>query len=177
MKILFDLYNTGLGANGGSKTLVRSANTLMKLGHDVTIVDTGKNQYTWDILETKHLIIRNDSEIPDADIIIATGFNTYEHTINLPDRCGKKFVWIRGYELWKTSEGKLIQILENPKMIKMVNSIGLKDKLKQYNIDSHVIYPGYDFDEIFPLNFRWQNQKIVIGGLYNLRHKTKRTER
>ena len=41
MRITFNLINCGLGNNGGTQTIVRSANTLRELGHDVFIIDPG----------------------------------------------------------------------------------------------------------------------------------------
>jgi len=175
MNILINSINCGLGNQGGTYSIIMSANILTELGHNVTIIDTVKNQHTWVPLKANHKIIKNKKDVPNSDVIIATGFNTYENTINLPDRCGKKFVWVRGFELWKASENNLVKILSNNKINKIVNSIGLQKKLEQYNIKSNVIYPGYDFDKLYPLNIR-SDKKIIIGGLYNTRHITKRTE-
>ena len=47
MKILFNAISSGLGNNGGSNTCILSANTLTDLGHDVTILDSGKNKNDW----------------------------------------------------------------------------------------------------------------------------------
>lgn len=173
MKIIFNLRNVGLGPNGGSSTLIKSANNLADLRNEVIVIDSGKNRCKWCKLEVEHSITKN---FPEADIIIATGFKSYLPTINLPNKHGKKYVWIRGWETWNTNEKNLVEILSNAKINKIVNSIGLQNKLKQSNVLSRIIYPGYDFNEIYPLNIRDKNSKIIIGGLYNLRHTTKRTD-
>ena len=59
MKILFNLFGVGCGNNGGTLTLFKSANTLSKLGHDVKIIDSGKNQNTWFKLNVPHIIIKD----------------------------------------------------------------------------------------------------------------------
>ncbi len=166
MKITFNLVNTGLGDNGGSQTLIKSANTLVDLGCDVTIIDSGKNQYTWDKLKANHIIVKSLKNIPDSDIIIATGYNSVSSTILYPKRCGLKFHWIRGWELWRMSEQQIVnKILEAP-TTKIVNSIGLNDKLQQYDKNPYIIRPGHNFEDFNPLNIR-DNNKIVLGGLYN----------
>ena len=94
MRILLNLMNTGLGNNGGSLTLIKSANTLVEMGHEVIIIDSGQNQNTWIPLYCKHLIVKNPSEIPDGDVIIATGMRSIEPTDK--SKIENKYVWIRG---------------------------------------------------------------------------------
>lgn len=175
MRIIFNLMSTSLGDNGGSFTLIKSANALQSLGHDVTIIDSMKNCHTWTPLKAKHLIIKDINKIPNADIIIATGVNSVKSTIAIPNRCGKKFIYMRGWELWKMNESNLVKKVLKTPLIKIVNGIGLQKKLKEYNINSYLIRPGNDFENFYPMNIR-DNNKIILGGLYHTRHKTKRSE-
>lgn len=175
MKIIFDLRNTGLGNGGGSQTLVKSANVLSDIGHDVKIIDSGKNQHTWNKLNVEHIIIKNDNDIPNSDVVIATGFKSIIPMLESPRRCGKKLIWCRGWELWIFDENKIIKLFKNNNFIKIVNSIGLQNKLKKYNIDSYIIRPGHDFEDFYPMNIRNKN-KVIIGGLYNYKHKTKNSD-
>jgi len=177
LRISFNLISCGLANNGGSQTLIESANTLQELGHDVTIVDGGKNLNTWNSIKCNHVIIKDIKSFPVGDVVIATGINTVNLTEKLPKDCGKKICWIRGYEIWNIPEVKLIQILKESKSEKIVNSICLQRKLIQNQIKSKIVRPGYNFDEIFPLNIRNDN-KIIIGGLYNegKKRSKKRTE-
>ncbi len=170
MKILFDLRNTGLGNGGGSMTLVKSANTLAELGHTVTIIDSGKNQHTWTPLKVEHKIIKNRSDPPNADVVIATGFKSVAPTLELHDRCGKKLIWIRGWELWVFNENKIVESVLKQPITKVVNSIGLQNKLKVYDIYSPIVHPGNDLDDFSVLNIR-RNNKIIIGGLYHDKHR------
>lgn len=177
MRIIFDLRNVGLGNNGGSSTLVKSGNTLKKLGHDVFFIDSIRNQHTWTKLNTKHLVVRKENNIPDADIIIATGYRSVGPTIKAPKRCGLKFHWIRAWEHWQMSDSRIVEhVLEVP-TFKIVNSICLYDKLKSYGVKSTIIRPGYDFDQLFPMNIREKNKNVIIGGLYRagVHGKRKRT--
>ena len=175
MKIIFDLRKVGLGNNGGSNTIINSSNTLQELGHEVYLIDSFKNRNTWIPIKTKHRIINNDKDLPNADIIIATGYKSVGPTLSAPERCGKKASWIRAWETWVMPEAKIIKNIVNVPTIKLVNSLCLKDKLKQYNINSHIIRPGYELDKYINKNER-SNKEIIIGGLYNTRDKRKRNE-
>jgi len=165
MKIIFDLRNTGLGNQGGSSTLVNCANTLFELGHKVYVVDSMKNQHTWTPLLAKHIIINKHNKIPDADVIIATGYKSVKATVKAPVRCGVKFHYLRAWETWQMPEQVIIKnILQQP-TIKIVNGIGLQKKLKSYNIDSKIIRPGYDFEYYNP-ELKKNKHPIILGGVY-----------
>jgi glycosyltransferase involved in cell wall biosynthesis len=164
MRIVFNVMGVGLGNNGGSHSIVKSANILQDLGHRVLIVDTGASKYTWGEVKVPHVKIKNINDIY-ADVLIGTGAGSIEHTNNSKIR--KKYLWFRGWEVWNTPEDNLIKILKESQTIKLVNSIGLQKKLNNYGIKSFIVRPGHDFDEIFPLDIRNQNTKIIIGGLYN----------
>lgn len=177
MKIIFNLMNVGLGANGGSLTIIECANTLQDLGHEVTIIDTGKNLNFWIPLRAKHMIIRNNNDIPNADVIIATGFKSWQPTIDLPSRHGKKFVYVRGWETWNAPEKTIFRILSNPKLKVIVNSACLVNKLAEEGIIPWIVRPGNDFKKFKYLNIRNPNT-IILGGLFNSGSKRspKRTE-
>lgn len=170
MKILFDLRNTGLGNGGGSSTLVKSANTFLEMGHDITVIDSSRNQHTWTPLKADHKVIKNNNDIPDADIVIATGFKSVASTLNLPSRCGKKIIWMRGWELWVFNEEKIVHSILKQPIQKVVNSIGLQNKLKEYDTKSDIIRPGNDLEDFSVLNTR-TNDKIILGGLYHDKHR------
>jgi hypothetical protein len=179
MKILFNLLGTGISNNGGSRTLIRSANILKKLGKDVIILNNKLNHiYTWDKIEVPILSPDTVNDIPNADVVIGTGYGSWKKTIDLPNRCGKKFIWCRGWETWNASENKLIELLGNKKIKIITNSIGMQDKLKEHSIESTIIRPGYDFHEIFPLNTRHKNKVLTLGALYSKGSKrsTKRVD-
>jgi glycosyltransferase involved in cell wall biosynthesis len=165
MKIIFDLRSVGLGNNGGSLTLIKSGNTLTQMGHDVTFIDSGKNQHTWVPLLAKHKIVRSKNQIPIADFIIATGYKSVIETLISPLSAGVKCHWIRGWETWQYSEDKIVKDILQTQTVKLVNGICLQKKLKSYGIDSYLVRPGYDFDSISPLNIRNKKEEIILGGL------------
>lgn len=170
-KILFDFRSCGMGNNGGTSTIVKSVNTLVDMGYDVKILDSGKSYYTWDKLKAKHKIIRKNEDLPDADVIIATGYKTVRNVIRTSDRCGIKLHWIRAWETWQLNEKEIIdKILKQP-TIKIVNSICLQKKLKQFGFDSYIIRPGYDLEIFKNLGLRkFIDSPVILGGLYNRRH-------
>lgn len=177
MKITFNVSGCGLENNGGSITIIKSANTLVNLGHEVTIIDHRDNEYTWGVVKAKHKIVRNKDDIPNADVIIATGFSTVRRMLHWPKRCGKKFHWIRGWEIWNYPEWYIKEHILHYPVIRFVNSIQLRQKLVSCGIDSYIIRPGYDFDEFSILNIR-NEKEIVLGGLYcnGKKRNGKRTE-
>lgn len=177
MRITFNLMNCGLGNNGGSFTIIKSANMLKELGHEVFIIDTSRNMHTWTPLKARHIVVRNEDDIPSADAIIATGFNTVKTTMRLPKRCGKKFHWIRGWEVWNMSESQIMKDVLEPPIIKIVNSYCLFHKLSKIGFDSEIVRPGHDFNDLYPTNNRKEN-KIILGGLFATpkHHTTKRTD-
>lgn len=167
MKIIFDSRNVGLGNNGGSSTLIKSANTLVDLGHDVIFIDSMKNQHTWTPLKAKHIVIKTDmSNLPKGDIIIATGYKSVAKTLEAPESCGIKSHWIRAWETWQMNEREIIEKILKVKTVKFVNSICLTEKLKSHGVDSHLVRPGYDFTDLYPMNKRLRKDKFVLGALY-----------
>lgn len=175
MKIVFNVVS-GLGLNGGSLTIINSANTLLSLGHDVEIIDRSKNKCTWVPLKAKHTVINDINNFPKCDVVIATDYKSVESTIKIPvSKCRLKIHYMRAWENWVMSDEQIVnKILKSP-LIKVVNGVCLQNKLREYNTDSYVIRPGNDLENFYPLNIR-SNNKIIIGGLYHTKHKTKRSD-
>jgi hypothetical protein len=170
MKILFNVINSGLGNNGGSLTIIKSANTLTELGHNVTIIDNSSNKHTWTPLKAKHQIIDFILDVDsNSDCIIATSFTTVKSTLKISNYTGiKPFHWIRGWELWNMSENEIIKNVLNVPTIKLVNSLNLKKKLKKYNINSYLVRPGYDIGDLYPSSLRHSEKEYtILGGLYH----------
>ncbi len=164
MRILFNLLATGLGNQGGSLTIVNCANTLVKLGHEVIIIDSGRNQHTWTPLIAEHRRIKDVNKIPEADAIIATGYKSVYSTIKAPIKCGKKFHYIRGWETWKFSESDIVKRILKAPTTKIVNSLCLFNKLNQYDTESIICRPGYDLDLFYPIK-AYKPDEVILGAL------------
>lgn len=165
MRIVFNLQFTGLGNNGGSRTLIKCAEALADLGHDV-IISASSNKYTWH----KKIKVPITKNIPECDIIIATGVSSVKSTLNF-NKAKKKFYYIRGFEIWVAKEKRLIKTYKSLNCI--VNSEWLRDYLTEHQIRSELIYPGLDFNDFYVTN---KNRENIIGGIFSKRHKTKRHE-
>jgi glycosyltransferase involved in cell wall biosynthesis len=166
MKISFDLRKTGLGNNGGSLTLIRCANTLVDLGNEVFVIDSGKNRNTWVPLRAEHIIAPNYNAIPDADVLMATGFRSVRVCCHTPERCGAKFHYIRGWETWTMPEHHIVKFVVKAETNKIVNGVCLQNKLKEYGEESEIIRPGYDLEDYSVDNKRSEDNTVVLGGLY-----------
>ena len=163
MRIVFNLMDVGLGNNGGSKTLIRCAETIADLDNDV-IISSQANHYTWHKIRVPVV-----KYLPKTDIIVATGYGSVKSTIE--SKAAKKFYYIRGFETWRTSKSNLLASYKALKCI--VNSEWLQKYLNEHNIPSELVYPGLDFD-IYPL--KSASRKNIIGGIFHKKHKTKRHE-
>ena len=163
MKIVFNLQKVGLGNNGGTKTLIRCAETLQELGHEVYI-SSGTNSYNYHKITVPIIKI-----LPSCDVLIASGFHSVKST--LQSKAKAKFYYIRGFEAWQAPEQKLLESYRSLNCI--VNSEWLQRCLRGYGIESNLIYPGLDFDQFYVTNDQREN---ILGGLYSSRHKTKRHE-
>jgi hypothetical protein len=169
--------NCGLGNNGGSQTIVQSANTLVGMGHDVYIIDTGPNKHTWDKLLAEHIKIKNIDNCPKCDAIIGTGIKTFDSTSKCKN-AKNKFHWIRGWETWQIPNEKMLDIFKNKKNVNLLtNGIGIYKILKKNGVDSQIQLAGLDIEQNGRLSSCSDRQNnISIGGLVNTRHKTKQTD-
>ena len=166
MRIVFNLHNVGLGNNGGSKTIIRCAETLGKLGHHVILYSNVVNNYSWH--KPQGVEIVRHEKCPSSDVVIATGYYSVRNT--LASSAPKKFFYIRGYELWQANEQKLLSAYKSLNCI--VNSQWLHNHLKKHGIKSKIIYQGIDSNRFYVRDD--VNRKKRIGAIYHKMHKTKR---
>lgn len=150
MKIVF-VVNT-LGVTGGIKAILKHANGLSSLGHDVVLVhllklDDGilktilsfgkkikyffKKSVSWIELNKNIKIIRTISwkNIPESDAIVATANETADIVNRLPDNFGKKFYFVQDYETW-TREKELVDKTYRYPMKKITVSSSLEKLIK-----------------------------------------------
>jgi glycosyltransferase involved in cell wall biosynthesis len=161
MRIGFNLLGTGLGNNGGSRTLIKCAEALQDLKHEVFLVTTANN-YRWHKIKVPIV-----GRIPPLDVIIATGIGSVATTVkaNVP----QKFYYIRGYETWRVKEAQLFKSYRSLNCI--VNSEWLQNHLASKGVHSHLIYPGIDDGDFF---VEAEKKEDILGGIFSKRHQTKR---
>lgn len=171
MKIAFDLFGCGLSNNGGSRTIIRSANTLVGLGHEVYIFSHCQNQNTWDELKAQHEVNKYPFHFPNVDVLVATGAGTALHTVEFPYKKVGVY-WIRGIEVWAKPLKYLIQTY-NMKLHLMVNSEWQKDFVSEKVYEKKRVdiqYPGLELDFYKPKEK--SSNDFIIGGLFHpARHK------
>ena len=169
MKIIFyndHSYFGQLNNNGGSKTIIKSAEALRRLGHKCEIV-CHKDKFTW----FKHR--KSIRKIPDnADVCIAVGVADVKPMLQSMPSCARPFWWMRGLEKWQMPKEALLKWASNIRTI--VNATHLKVWLKKHGIESDLCYSGLDLDHWKDFDKRKRNGKTVIGCLYNIHHRTKK---
>ena len=156
MKLAFNSINSGLGNNGGSRTIIKCAESIEKLGHRCDIIANVDN-FTW--FEHKPVI----NYLPDdLDVLIAVACSDVIPTLRL--NVPKKAWYIRGHENWTMTDDQLGQLYTSG-IFNIVNSRGLQQFLATYGADSKVVYQGIDFDWWEDRKLRSKN-KIRIGCLH-----------
>lgn len=167
MNIAFNGINSGLGNNGGTRTLLLCQKELEEMGHRCDFIATVDN-FTW--FEHKQVI----NYLPvDLDAIVSVACSDVVPT--LPFDVPKMAWYIRGHENWTMSDQDLGHLYRDPRFLNIVNSKGLQRMLdRQFHASSVVVYQGIEMD-------KWQDRKIRadkirIGCLSNKRHPTKRWE-
>jgi len=165
MKIVFNLIDVGLADNGGTKTLVKCAETFVSFGHRVTMVSNFRNSYRWQRISSTVQFVRCSS-VPDCDLVIATGFLSVPTTVRAKSRY--KCYYIRGFELWRATKKALLRSYKSLPCI--VNSQWLLSLLKIYKINVNLVYPGLDFDNFVNLKSQRDNN---VGAIFSKKHKTK----
>lgn len=164
MRICFNVYNVGLANNGGSRTLIRCAETLTELGHEA-FFHSGSSRYTWHKTGVK---LVGGRAHPACDVTIATGVNSCKTV--LAYKKALRCYYVRGLEIWKSSEKKLQHSFREIPHV-FVNSVWLRDYMAAHKVQAIVQYPG--LDEWF---FDQDGQRAGFGALMHNKHKTKRSK-
>lgn len=153
-------YWGGINRNGGSLTILKSADTLRQLGHRVTVV-SHTDRCAW----YKHPPC--ERVIPkDADVCVAVSASDIRLVAKEAPRGAKRVWWMRGIEKWQMPEKDIRHQASKIKTI--CNAQHLVDWLGHGTL----CYAGLDLD-------MWADEKKKrngVGGLHNERHKTKRSD-
>ncbi len=163
MVIVFNLLTTGLGNNGGSKTLIRSAETLQELGEEVYIA-CQSNSCTWWTIGVPVI-----KKLRPCDVLIATGFGSVRSTIAY-NRAKLKLWYVRAHENWQAKNKQLMKAYGALDCI--ANSEWIKTWLGTFGIDCEIVYPGIDFDSYYRST---EPRDDILGGLHH-KHARKRHE-
>jgi glycosyltransferase involved in cell wall biosynthesis len=173
--------------SGGIKVIATYANLLMDRGHQVTVVyprtkqpilrqvkrmlvKTLKNQQDHlDTFRGRLLAVDtfDNQTIPDADVLIATAWETAEWAAALNDRKGDKYYFIQGHEVWNGQKERVYATLKMP-FTKITISSWLQTLLSEISGDEDIslISNGCDFvlNEEQALT---SNRKYDVGMTYS----------
>ncbi len=197
MKITFVLPFAGLA--GGVRVAAIYAQKLTERGHDVTVISQpahipskarklistiegkGSGQprtqtQSLDFLGDKHIILDRpravvDADVPDADIVIATWWQTAFYVASLSPEKGKKFYFVQHHEVhkeqpWQISRGSYYLPLK-----KITISNWLVDTMANVYGDTNValVHNSVDMGQFFA-PARQKQKKPTIGFLYSSTH-------
>jgi len=158
----------GLGNNGGSNTILRSAGALRQLGHKVDVV-TKSDRFTY-FKHPKPL-----PKIPEnTDICIAVSIADIAPMVKECHKNTKMGVWIRGWSTWAMSSSKMLfylKMFSRAGHLILTNSRWIEKYLEKKEIPALQFIAGIDY-------FKWtvpamKPERITIGTLYHKVHKTK----
>ncbi len=175
MMILFNAYVSSIANNGGSKSIVKSAEALVKLGHE-TVIMTRVNHYTWSEIKTN--VVYGEVLPYQFDVVVNVSVMDVDHTLKMPIE--NKIWWLRAWPVWVKGEEYLIKtikmfVIAGGRMI--VNATHLKDKLEKIGVESTVCFAGLDL-EFWNDEFTLEDidSGLVIGGCKYERHATKNSD-
>lgn len=197
MKITFVI--PGLNLTGGIRVVSIYAELLAKKGHTVTVVspdqrlptlkekiksalkwkgykfESGFNQtfflnanYKVNILDKHRPVVSED--VPPADIIIATFWNTAEWIVNFPESKGKKVYFIQHYEVHPWLPVERVKATLNLPYEKIVVSQWIADTLLAMHGSNQVkvVSNGVDSQQFYG-DKRGKQLKTTFGIMYSLR--------
>jgi glycosyltransferase involved in cell wall biosynthesis len=190
MRITFLLGGIELG--GGVKLVLEFANRLQDKGHHVSVVypiiplRNGAKWYSlrkaaWQVLGSLENLKRGNRVcwfsfrakllrvptlsqrfIPDADIVIATEWNTAYYVASYINKKGVKFHLIQHHEIWGGPK-KMVENVYSLRTRKLVVSTWLKRLLENdYSVTADILFPGVYFDMFFPEKSRTYGGKRVL---------------
>lgn len=191
MKVNFLLPHFGIRPAGGFKIAYQYANYLASCGFDVSIIhvgsiDRGVVKYakyiksyikkviksnTWFLFNKKIKLIYVPSLvngfIPNADITVATAWQTAKALEGLSKEKGRKLYLIQHYEVWNGSKEEVDRTWEYNDMHKILISKWLVNMAKEMKIDNFTYIPNALDHNKFKLINCIENRDLVISMMYS----------
>lgn len=192
MKITF--VSAGPNLSGGQRVIAIYADQLRKLGHDVTVVARGQPILTkraktrhilqgkfiprpavshFDNMEARLIVLPNADpitadDVPDADVVIATWWETAFEVVHFPTSKGRKFYFIQHHEVHSHLPRHLSGASYLLPLKKITISSWLVDKMRELYGDDDValIHNSVDHD-MFWAPRRCRQSPPVVGLLYS----------
>lgn len=193
MKITFVLPFAGL--SGGTKVVAIYARALSQRGHDVTVVSLpwrqpsrldrlkafvkgrslpsapAKTPYL-DGAGARHLVLDahrpvTDRDLPDADVVVATWWETAEWVAALSPRKGRKFYFLQDYEVFPYLPVDRVVATYALPLTRIAVSQYIRNMLSEHHgiDDVAVVNNGVDLDH-FTVPARAKPDRFTVGFLY-----------
>ncbi len=110
----------------------------------------------------KYVIFINDYFVPEADLVIATAWQTAESVYRLKKSKGKKFYLIQDYEIWYGDPNRINESYQLP-----LNRITISDYLREllqqkFNAESVKITIGRDYNKYSNDNKIYHNPRAIL---------------
>lgn len=195
MKITF-VMSSGFGLFGGDRVIAIYADRLKKRGHDVFVISRPVNRPSlrdqlrsllkgqglisipkkskshFDNLDVPHFLIDryrpiSDADLPDADVVIATWWETAEWVANLSKAKGAKAYFIQHHEVFEYLPKEKVQATYLMPLHKITISNWLVDLMRNLYGDSNVslVPNSVDFEQFYALP-RGKQPNPTVGLLY-----------
>lgn len=178
------------GMNGGTRVLAIYAQALVRMGHSVVLVSVPTAQtrllhklQDWvglrkpprshfDPLDLDHRVLAKwrpivDADVPDADVVIATWWETAEWVASMSPRKGAKVYFVQGHEVFDASMAARCQATYRLPMRKIVVARWLRDLMAtDYGDPDAVIVPNSVDRKLFHAPPRGKQSRPTVGFLY-----------
>jgi glycosyltransferase involved in cell wall biosynthesis len=197
MKITFVLPYAGL--SGGIRVVATYAERLKKRGHEVFVVSLPKQPLTlrqkvksllkdkkwpsakhgpshFDGVDVEHRILEKcrpviNNDVPDADVIVATWWETAEWVASLSKSKGEKFYFIQGYEVYDGQPKERVRATYSLPLHKItISNWLLRIMDKKYSDTDVFLVPNSVDREIFNAQERSRQPVPTIGFMYSASH-------
>lgn len=192
MRITFVLPFASLA--GGTRVVANYATELVSRGHQVTVVSQpglpawtrlrmrlrrfGKDTHPkpsplLDVPGLRHIILDRqrpvtDADLPDADAVIATWWETAEWVARLAPSKGRKFHFLQGYEMFPHQPLDRVAASFHLPLRKFAVSGYIRDMvLQNHGVDGIPILPNPIDLTLFDAPPRARNPRLRVGFLYN----------
>ena len=193
MRITFVLPNVSL--SGGIKIVLEYAEFLRLQGHDVICFCPAPRRRSWNerlrallrgggpievdpasshlwgkgvsIYRSRHPGAASMEDMPDADIVVATWWETAEWIASLPPAKGVKCHFIQDHEIFPGQPVERVRAIYGSNLSKITVSAWLKEILKsEYGSDDVVLIPNGIQTDRFRADQRTAERRLNVGHLW-----------
>jgi glycosyltransferase involved in cell wall biosynthesis len=187
MKITFVIFPPNL--SGGNRVIAIYADKLRKRGHEVDCVipalylgwrevlqtkllgrclSMGNGRNHFDHLGVPYRVAQTPRDVPDADVVISTWWETAEYVETLPDRCGRKAYFVQHHEVFDYLPVDRVRATYRFDQKKIVVASWLRDLMEEAygDPDTSLVSNSVDL-ELFRSAPRDKQPRTTIGYMHS----------